>query len=130
MITNSLKCKLFKKYPKLFDKDNCLGINCGKGWYSLIDTLCNTIQIHVNSNVYLVELPFKIMLIKEKFGSLCIYKCGGNDFISGMVSLAEYFSLHICEYCGSLENVARCISKKDSHMKSLCKKCKEKNDFI
>lgn len=38
--------------------------------------------------------------VKEKFGSLNFYYCGGDDYIYGAVALAENLSLTICEACG------------------------------
>jgi hypothetical protein len=39
--------------------------------------------------------------VKEKFGTLRFYYSGGDDYISGMVSLAESMSGCTCETCGS-----------------------------
>jgi hypothetical protein len=39
--------------------------------------------------------------IKEKFGTLCFYYNGGNDYISGLVTMAEEFSNRTCENCGN-----------------------------
>jgi hypothetical protein len=38
--------------------------------------------------------------VKEKFGTLRFYYSGGDDYISGMVSLAEAMSGVTCEECG------------------------------
>lgn len=49
-----LEQKLFQKYPKLFsNRENrrsplCYGIECGDGWFNIIDTVCRLIQNHVN----------------------------------------------------------------------------------
>ena len=39
--------------------------------------------------------------IKEKFGTLRFYYTGGDDYISGMVSLAESMTGVTCESCGN-----------------------------
>ena len=39
--------------------------------------------------------------VKEKFGTLRFYYTGGDDYISGMVSLAESMSAVTCENCGN-----------------------------
>jgi hypothetical protein len=39
--------------------------------------------------------------IKEKFGTLRFYYTGGDDYISGMVSLAESMTGVTCEGCGN-----------------------------
>jgi hypothetical protein len=40
--------------------------------------------------------------VKEKFGTLRFYYSGGDDYISGMVSLAESMSGVTCEGCGNV----------------------------
>ena len=39
--------------------------------------------------------------VKEKFGTLRFYYSGGDDYISGMVSLAESLTAVTCENCGN-----------------------------
>ena len=39
--------------------------------------------------------------VKEKFGTLRFYYSGGDDYISGMVSLAESMTGVTCEECGN-----------------------------
>ena len=39
--------------------------------------------------------------VKEKFGTLRFYYTGGDDYISGMVSLAESLTAVTCESCGN-----------------------------
>jgi hypothetical protein len=38
--------------------------------------------------------------VKEKFGTLRFYYTGGDDYISGLVSMAESMSGVTCEICG------------------------------
>jgi hypothetical protein len=40
--------------------------------------------------------------VKEKFGTLRFYYSGGNDYIDGMVSLAESLTGVTCEECGNV----------------------------
>lgn len=50
--------KKLDKYPKLFEQRNwsmmetcmCWGIDCGSGWFTIIDKACANIQQHVNSH--------------------------------------------------------------------------------
>lgn len=73
-----LQEKLFKKYPKIFGQKDlpmdqtcmCWGIDCGDGWYWLIDNLCDTIQKYVDSRNEGVRIRNK-----GKKESICI-KCG------------------------------------------------------
>ena len=77
--------KLFEKHPKIFLSEDKVpnlpfGIECGPGWYNLIDHLCLSLQhLYETSvlidNVYqLVEPPQVIAhQVKEKFGTLRFY---------------------------------------------------------
>ena len=69
-----LQNKLYEKYPKIFAQKDlpmsqtsmCYGIECGSGWYNIIDALCENIQNYVDQNrIEQVEAT----QIKEKFGS-------------------------------------------------------------
>ena len=103
--------KLVKKYPLIF-KDRfedmrttamCWGFSCGDGWYDLIDSLCSTIQGHIdNSKKYgNSEIPQVVATqVKEKYGTLRFYYYGGDEYVSGAVMLAELMSSRICEVCG------------------------------
>jgi len=103
---SDLQQKLFADYPAIFAQKDlpmnqtamCWGIDCGDGWYDLIDTLCSSIQQHIKygNNVPQVEA----VQVKEKFGGLRFYIDGGDDEINGMIRMAEAMSYRICETCG------------------------------
>lgn len=113
-----LENKLYEKYPQFFsNKDkgimqSCMsmGIECGNGWYDLLNSICWEIQ-QKNKNIesqnkYNPEnneklLNFKFDQIKEKFGGLRVYYSGGDDYVRGLVDLAETMSYKICEICGN-----------------------------
>lgn len=38
--------------------------------------------------------------VKEKYGTLRFYYDGGDDYVRGLVSMAEWASANICEVCG------------------------------
>jgi len=129
-----LQQQLYEKYPNIFrqkDLDKtvtamCWGISCGDGWYDLIDTLCENIQnrvINVNRNKSEEEhLICEAVQVKEKFGGLCFYTYGGDDYIDGLVSMAEAMSYHICTEC------SKPSAKQDSNrgwIYTLCDSCKE-----
>ena len=109
-----LEKNLLKKYPKILkdmygpmDK-TCMhfGIECGDGWYYLIDNLLGSIQsyldMRLNFNPGLIDQVVAEQ-IKEKFGTLRFYYSGGDERIAGMVELAEAMSGGICENCGSMD---------------------------
>ena len=39
--------------------------------------------------------------VKEKFGTLRFYYSGGNEYVSGLVAMAESMSGVTCEMCGT-----------------------------
>ena len=147
-----LQEKLFEKYPNIFKQKDlspqetamCWGIGCGDGWFNLLDQLCGEIQNrvenvnrqirHKNSNRPVTIVPTKseklfceATQVKEKFGSLRFYTIGGDDFIDGVVSLAESLSCVTCSECGN-------ALKKDGPpnyrgwIYTLCPECKAKNE--
>ena len=119
-----LEEKLYEKYPKIFKQKDlsmretcmCWGLECGDGWYWLIDNLCNCIQGYVDAN----DRPqVEAVQVKEKFGTLRYYINNGNDYIYGMISLAETLSYNVCENCGSITE----ITHTKGWIKTLCKTC-------
>ena len=108
-----LQNKLFEKYPKIFKQKDlpmnqtamCWGIDTGDGWYNIIDTLCCQIQWHIEHNLNKDEdaegVQVEATQVKEKFGTLRFYYQGGNEFIDGLVSMAEGMSRRTCQECGS-----------------------------
>lgn len=108
-----LQERLYKDYPKIFiQKDQpmsltsmCWGIDTGDGWYNIINQLCRQIQWHIDKNLKKDEDPETIQVqatqVKEKYGTLRFYYLGGNEYINGLVSMAESISGVTCEICGS-----------------------------
>ena len=108
-----LQEQLYKDYPKIFiQKDQpmsltcmCWGIDTGNGWYNIINQLCKSIQWHIDHNLNKNEDPEVIQVeatqVKEKYGTLRFYYLGGNEYINGLISMAESMSAVTCETCGS-----------------------------
>ena len=120
--------EICEKYPKIFadrhapmtETAMCWGFEHGDGWYQLVDELCNQIQNHIDwshkthqwtleyneknptANREVLEPVPQVVAeqIKEKLGSLRFYYRGGDDYISGLVSMAESVSKFICISCG------------------------------
>lgn len=148
-MNSELDKKLCEKYPKIFAQrdlpktETCLywGMECGDGWYWLIDQLCYSIQGYVDSHNEGVnirqkagtmmkgdrELRVEAAQVKAKFGSLRFYINYGDDHIYGMIWLAESMSKGICEMCGTTENVS---STKLGWITYLCPKCHEERKVI
>lgn len=95
---------LFDRYPGLFRErmspESGLrhGLECGNGWYELIDTLCACLAQEVKASD--VE-PISIAQVKQKFGGLRVYVDNATDHQLGMTRLASALSERICECCGA-----------------------------
>ena len=59
--------------------------------------------------------------VKEKFGTLRFYYSGGDDYISGMVSLAESLTGVTCEECGNPGE-----RKGGGWVRTMCEPCENK----
>ena len=102
---------LFEKYPELFTEKDlppsqsnmCFGFECGDGWFDLLDNLCKCISEYQKHNK--VDHKVSVNQVKEKFGSLRFYYTGGNEYIDGMVRLAEVISETTCEDCGNIGKI-------------------------
>jgi len=103
------------KFPKLFQQPYG-GFCVGEGWWPILVALCDNIQQHIDLREqyreYLLEnskgdkaLPeavpqVLVAQIKEKFGGLRFYYDGGDDYIRGLVHMAESWASKTCETCG------------------------------
>ena len=102
--------QLCEKYPKIFADRNkpmtetcmCWGFDCGDGWFGIIDLLCGEIQNHIDWKNRDKEVVHQVVAeqVKEKFGTLRFYTRGGDDYIDGMITMAEAMSGITCETCG------------------------------
>jgi hypothetical protein len=128
-------------------RNSCMawGIECGNGWHDIISSLCwmiqqredniksrqeylkkqdKNIQKDLNINIIGEEVeyfPVRFDQIKEKFGGLRIYFTGGDDYVEGLVSMAESFSYQVCELCGEKGK-----PNKNGWISTLCEKCRSK----
>jgi hypothetical protein len=101
---------LCKRYPKMMVNRNkdmqetcmCWGFECGDGWFPILNQLMGNIQHHIDWKNRESEVVPQVTLdqVKEKFGTLRFYYTGGDDYISGLVSMAESMSGVLCETCG------------------------------
>ena len=72
----------------------CRGMECGDGWFDLIDTLCRTIQSDIEGGD---TPPVRVVQVKEKFGTLRFHIRGGNERVRGMIDMARTCSKFIAE---------------------------------
>lgn len=119
---------LVGRYPKIFkDVDQNVfvktwGIECGDGWFWLLSNLFDTIQVRINLNKGVEQVVAK--KISTHLGGLVFEYTGGDDIIKGMVELSEHMSYHICENCGSTEDIVQT----KGWIKCLCRDCFHRGD--
>jgi hypothetical protein len=125
---------LCEKYPKMMVNRNkdmmetcmCWGFECGDGWYNILNQLMGNIQHHIDWKNRNGEVVPQVTLdqVKEKFGTLRFYYTGGDEYISGMVTLAEAMSGCTCESCGN-------PAERDSNggwVHTICEPCEIKRE--
>ncbi len=124
-MTPALHAELIRRYPKFFrepgkrlvepdpedpsSSENHLeddmgpydewGIECGDGWFDLIDALCECLQFWTDHNNG--EPQVVVRQVKQKFGTLRFYCKGVNERQRGMIDMAVTMSNRICEECGA-----------------------------
>ncbi len=85
-------------FPKMFS-GRYGGIAVGAGWFNLLNNTCQIIQSHLD---WKPDVPQVVVeQVKEKFGTLRFYYQGGDEYIQGVVALAEHMTGSICEECGA-----------------------------
>ena len=102
---DAFEARITEQYPKMFSQPFG-GFAIGEGWWPIIESLCSNIQhyldwINKNHDAHPVVEQVVVAQIKEKFGGLRFYYSGGDDEISGMVSMAEAWAGNTCETCGA-----------------------------
>jgi len=140
-----LEKKLFDKYPEIFVQKDlpmtqtcmCWGISCGDGWYNIIDNLCSMIMNHnrnLNRSIeYDIEkgkateadlVPvIQATQVKEKFGGLRFYTNSTDEYVEGLVGMAEAMSECTCEECGNIGS-----QNENGWIVTLCDPCRMERD--
>lgn len=123
-MSDDFEQRLIGKYPQLFRAPNAVslgtgwrGVDCGPGWFPLIERLCEKIQQLLESSP---SSPVFISHFKEKFGVLRVEIQGGNDSIAELVAMTESESSEVCEACGDPGNLIR---TPHGWIKTLCTTC-------
>lgn len=119
------------KYPKIFGTSDpsepytLYGIECGDGWYDLLDVLCRNIQGHIDIKIKNLKtdeekeaLQINANQIKQKYGTLRYYYSGGDDYIAGLIQMAEAMSGRICENCGD-----KATNRTRGWIRNICNGC-------
>lgn len=113
-----LEKSIIEKYPSLFanigqqGSPMNFGLEVGDGWAGIISTMCFILDQKDTGK------KFRFDQIKEKFGLLRVYHTGGNDYMAGVVRMAEDISGRTCEVCGLPGE-----QRKGGWIKTLCDRC-------
>ena len=115
----------------------CWGCEVGNGWYELLSSVCWRIFQHEKNiedrkkiladqpekiKAELEYFPVKFDQVKEKYGGLRIYFTGGDDYVDGIVSMAEEYSYKVCEVCGNSGK-----PNKGGWITTLCENCRDES---
>jgi hypothetical protein len=94
-LSPELSRQLRERYPAIFEYVESM--NCGDGWFDLLDTLCASLQdVTKHGGPQVVASD-----VKEKYGALSFYHHGVNGEQDGMIELAGALSKRVCEVCGN-----------------------------
>jgi hypothetical protein len=105
MMNNKLEKKLTTAYPGIFEElarpssGGSWNIGCGDGWFDLLDTLCLNIQNYFGYTMD-DELELVVTDIRAERGGMRFFVEGGDDYIMGLIHMAETMSARMCEECG------------------------------
>ena len=106
----------FLKPTNLQEGLMAFGFECGEGWDLLLEDLFEKIDKIVKREK--IE-NFRVVQVKEKYGSLRVYCDYSNKEIEELIDKAEEESYKTCEMCGSKDGV----TQSKGWISSLCKKC-------
>ena len=89
--------KLEKDFPAMFAQPYG-GVAVCPGWWTIVRQLCVAIDYYLDCHKDVPQVT--VAQIKEKFGGLRFYYDGGDDYIAGLVTMAESWASRACEECG------------------------------
>jgi hypothetical protein len=96
------------------------GLECGDGWFNLLLELVTGLEAEINSLPTEEQTHFKVIQVKEKYGTLRFYM-NGTDKMYDLIAEAERKSAETCELCGDVGKL-----NTDAYwITSRCEKCSE-----
>lgn len=110
--------KKYKVTPTSFE---LFGVECGKGWYGLLQPIIDYINEY-NKTIEKEEDKLVPLQIKEKFGGLRIYMNYSTEELNKMINKAEDESYHVCEMCGSKKHIGYTMG----YIQTICLDCVKK----
>lgn len=111
-----LKDTLKSKYTTIMENGD-IEIDCGNGWYYLIDALLAEIKGYVEKDTSIVG---KISLIKEKYGQAKVFHSFKHELIISKIDFVQKISLRVCERCSTMNNVRQ---TKGAWISTICANC-------
>lgn len=127
--------RMEEKFPLMFSEPYG-GFAIGEGWWPIVEKLCEAIQSRIDwkkktresllqRNEYDHPIPDEVtqvvvMQVKEKFGGLRFYYSGGDQYVRGLVDMAEAWCDETCESCGE-----RGTKRYEGWIRTLCDKHEE-----
>jgi hypothetical protein len=109
-------------FPKVFPKmyvGQYGRICCDTGWFNIINMLSRNIQHYLDWKPSVPQVT--IDQVKEKLGTLRFYYSGGDEYIHGMVTMAEAMSEVTCEKCGNPGETR----SKHTWLTTMCNSCND-----
>ena len=106
----------------------CWGVECGDGWYPLIETLCAALSwdgydfLHNHAR----QDPPVVVQVKEKFGSLRFYVDGATEADDATIGFAALLSGRVCETCGTMNGTYQT----QGWIRTTCKACDKDAESI
>ena len=122
---------LIDKYPELFGKPPfdpketliCFGLEVPRSWIPELEKGLEKISKEVKKTNL---KDYRIIQIKEKFGSLSIYDKNGNKKIKEIIKEIKKDCAGICEICGSKN--AKIVQIR-GYFQNLCNRCKKEKQM-
>jgi hypothetical protein len=107
----NLKKHLMNTYKDILQINE---IETGDGWFFIINELLKNIKRYTKKKTVVVQ-------IKEKFGKLRVYLSYQDEYLSGVINMAESMSGITCEECGK-SNELVCLNS-TGWLRTLCPCC-------
>lgn len=113
---------------ELFTPFELFGYECGPGWLPLVEEAKKLVdewnENHKNGEDSWGGWKLEFSQVKEKWGALCLYLNFYPDELFDKMRDLEERSRHICEHCGTEENVT--LEKTHNWYMTLCPECRKK----
>lgn len=127
--------ELIIKYPALFAGRTLplstslmgFGCECDDGWFNILNAMCNRLDEHIKNGNWHHETPYQFLQIKEKYAGLRVYDHGRDDYMDGVIDMAEQLSYFTCETCGAPGTV--CCATGGYWLKTLCRAHMEEFEY-